>query len=129
MPRPDLPEAVQQLIVRHLDSVGQLEVLLLVRAAAEKRWSVADVARALVTDTEPASGFLEHLADHGLMERSEEAGEWRYRYAPSAPDERAVDALAEAYATRRMAVVGFIYARPTGSVSSLADAFRLRRDR
>jgi hypothetical protein len=51
-----------------------------------------------------------------------------YVYAPSGENAAAVDALADCYARRRHTVIGLIYRPAHRSASSLADAFRLRRD-
>jgi hypothetical protein len=119
-----VPAPVRRFIASHIVSVAQLEVLLLLRAAADKEWTAAEVARALVTQPEAASGWLDDLLGHGL---ATENGA-RYRYAPADAElERTVDALAESYANYRVAVIGLIFGRPSTSVTRLADAFRIRR--
>jgi hypothetical protein len=115
---------VQRFIASHIVSVAQLEVLLLLRAAADKDWTAPEVARALVTQPEAAAGWLSDLAERGLATE----GGGRYRYAPPSADvERTVDALAESYAKYRVAVIGLIFGRPSERVTRLADAFRIRR--
>ena len=104
--------------------MAQLEVLLLLRAAADKDWTADEVARALVTQPEAAAGWLENLADNGLARDRDGS----YRYAPSSNDvDRTVDLLAESYANYRVTVISLIFARPSERVTSLADAFRIRR--
>ena len=117
-----VPAPVQRFIASHIVSVAQLEVLLLLRAAADKDWTAPEVARALVTQPEAAAGWLADLATRGLA--TEDDG--RYRYAP-ADVESTVDALAESYAKYRVAVIGLIFGRPSERVTRLADAFRIRR--
>jgi hypothetical protein len=114
-----VPEPVRRFIAEHIESVAQLEALLLLRAAPDKWWTPDEVARALVTRPEPAAALLTHLGSHGVVE--ERPGEFRY----VARDD--IDAVAEAYATRRTTVIGLIFSRPDPAVSSLADAFRFRR--
>jgi hypothetical protein len=119
-----VPAPVQRFIASHIVSVAQLEVLLLLRAAADKEWTSAEVARALVTQPEAAAGWLADLTSRGL---ATEAGD-RYRYYPvSGEVDRTVDALAESYANYRVAVIGLIFGRPSERVTRLADAFRIRR--
>ncbi|MCA1846112.1 MAG: hypothetical protein LC792_23560, partial [Actinobacteria bacterium] len=51
-----------------------------------------------------------------------------YRFDPRDPAMAvAVAMLAELYPAYRLAVVSLIYARPTGPVRDLSDAFRLRK--
>jgi hypothetical protein len=119
-----VPAPVRRFIASHIVAVAQLEVLLLLRAAADKQWTAGEVARALVTQPEAAGGWLDDLLGRGLA--SESGG--RYRYTPADPDvERTVDALAESYAKYRVAVIGLIFERPSENVTRLADAFRIRR--
>jgi hypothetical protein len=119
-----VPAPVRGFIASHIVSVAQLEVLLLLRAAADKDWTAGEVARALVTQPEAAAGWLEDLTERGLA--TGQGG--TYRYAPTSGDlEDIVDALAESYANYRVAVISLIFARPSEGVTRLADAFRIRR--
>lgn len=119
-----VPPPVRGFIASHIVSVSQLEVLLLVRAAADKEWTASEVARALVIQPEAAAGWLEDLAGRGLAQ----ANEGRFRYAPANAElDEVVDALAESYASYRVAVIGLIFGRPSEGVTRLADAFRIRR--
>lgn len=119
MPDDDIPSEVRRFIAAHLESVSALEVLLLLHREPDRRWTVGEVAAALVTKPQAAEGFLRHLSDHGLV--SENDG--LFRYAPH----RAVGALAAAYAARRHTVIALIFDRPDPAASALADAFRFRR--
>jgi hypothetical protein len=56
-----VPTSVRGFIASHIVSVAQLEVLLLLRAAADKQWTATEVARALVTQQDAAAGWLEDL--------------------------------------------------------------------
>ena len=106
MADPDVPKGVQRLIAECIDSVAHLEVLLLVRAAPEKRWTSEEVARALVTRPEHAGSMLAHLAGHRLLRIEDDT----YLYAPEPAQARDVDVLAESYATRRPTVIELIFA-------------------
>ncbi|HEV3378330.1 MAG TPA: hypothetical protein VG126_13735 [Thermoleophilaceae bacterium] len=119
-----VPAAVRGFIASHIVSVAQLEVLLMLRAAADKEWSASEMARALVTQPEAAAGWLEDLRQRGLASESE----GKYRYTPANDDlDRIVDDLAESYANYRVAVIGLIFARPSERITSFADAFRIRK--
>ena len=117
-----VPEPVRQFLAAHVDSVSLLDVLLLLRAAADKAWTPAEAARALVSSEHMASGHLEQLRGDGLAAATGDG----YRYAPG---ERAdvVDQLAECYAHRRHTVIALIYGADTRRATTLADAFTLRR--
>ena len=75
-------------------------------------------------DCRQAAGFLHRLDADGLLSRTGE----RFRYSP--PDEeveRAVDGVAESYASYRVAVIGLIFSKPGDHVRDFPEAFRLRR--
>jgi hypothetical protein len=119
-----VPAPVRRFIAGHIESVGQLEVLLLLRAAADKEWTTKEVARAVVTQPASAAGWLAQLAADGLLGLTGE----RYRYSPPSEDvERAIDELAESYAKYRVAVIGLIFSKPNEHVRGFPEAFRLRR--
>ncbi len=112
-------------IDRHLESVAQLEVLLLVRAAPERWSSVEEIARAQVSAPDAVGLALRHLCDQGLL--AEQDGSFRYE---PGDDARMVDQLAEAYANRRAKVVAQVFSAPEGgAASTLAEGFRFRRRR
>lgn len=118
-----VPAPVRRFIAGHIESVGQLEVLLLLRAAADKEWTADEVARAVVTQPASATGWLEQLRGDHLLTLTD----GRYRYAPTPDDELAIDGLAESYAKYRVAVIGLIFSKPSEQVREFPEAFRLRR--
>ena len=118
-----IPPAVERFIAQRIDSVALLETLLLVRAAPDRRWTPDDVGRALVTRPEHAGAMLGQLAGAALLSAD---GDGAYRYTPG-DLARDVDALAEAYATRRPTVIGLVFAPRNTQAEALADAFRFRR--
>jgi hypothetical protein len=121
-----VPASVKQFIAKHIESVGQLEVLLLLRAAGQKEWTAAEVARALVLQLDAAVGWLEDLAGRGLATEEER----RYRYGPPSDEvERTIDELAESYAKYRVTVIGLIFSKPSERITVFSDAFRIRRKR
>jgi len=126
-PVADISESVRRFIAQHVHSAGQLEVLLLLRAVPDREWSVEDVARAQVSTPVLAEQMLEDLRRRGLVQGGDEPR--RYRYAPPPELGPVIDDLAEAYATRRVTVVGLIFSKPSSAVTELADAFRIRKDR
>jgi hypothetical protein len=123
----ELPAEVRHLIARHLASMEQVDVLLLLARAPEQWQSGADISRSLRIDEKGvAARTFEELRDARLIEM-DGAHPPRYRYAPAnAGDKAAVEMLAVAYNERPVTLVRAIYARPTAA-QSFADAFRLRK--
>jgi hypothetical protein len=119
-----VPTEVQRFIAAEIESVGQLEVLLLLRGAADKSWTPEEVARALVMQPASVASWLARMANKGLIT----AAAGCYRYAPPSVDiERTIDRLAESYAKYRVAVISLIFSKPSEAVTRFPEAFRIRR--
>ena len=87
------------------------------------------MAEELRTNPQSIATRLEGLRAGGFVGPGATLPEPSYRYAPRNRDLLdGVDALADAYAVRRVAVITFIIAKPSDRIRSFADAFRLRRD-
>ena len=126
MSGPELPSEVRALIVRHLTSGAQLEVLLLLHRDRDRAWSAAAVGRELRIDSEQAAWSLSRLARDGLLAGDGESG---YRFEPRVRRKaNAVDALAALYPTYRVAIISLIFSKPSGPMQDFADAFRLREE-
>jgi predicted ArsR family transcriptional regulator len=120
---------VQAFIAEHVDSVMQLEVLLLLHGRPQTEFSAADIADQLRIDRGWVEGQLDNLCSRGLLACSD-APPRGYRYAPKSPESAsAVAELARAYADRRVTIISMIFSKPPSSIRTFADAFRLRKDR
>lgn len=127
MGQPDLPPDVLDLIARHLDTMEQVEALLLLRRNPDREWQAGEVALEVHTSPEKALAALEILHKHSMVSRS--AGEPRsYRYSPATPAlHTAVENLEVAYNTRPVTLVKALYEYPARPIQSFADSFRLRK--
>lgn len=124
----DLPEAVRRLIADHIDSVEQLEILLLLQQHPERSWTAESVARELRISPLSAGDRLKDMARSAILSRLQ-GSEAEYRYAPESPQmAEAVAGLATAYSERRVTVINLIFSKPVDKIRTFADAFRLRRD-
>lgn len=123
-----ITERVRALLVDRIDSIVQLETLLLLHQNPQTQYTAADLARELRIDRAWAAPQLAHLCMHGLVACTEN-DEPRYRYAPGNNQlDETVNQLAAAYAERRVTVTSLIFSKPPSPLRSFADAFRLRRD-
>lgn len=123
-----LSQPVRQLIAERIDSVVQLEVLLLLARDANRAWTPHDVSQTLRIDENWAAGELATLRNRGLVGGTATAeGAAAFRYAPASPELNVLaQELAKAYADRRVAVVAFIFSKPLDKIQTFADAFRIR---
>jgi hypothetical protein len=124
----DLPEEVRRFIADHIDSVEQLEILLLLYQHPERTWDAESVARELRVAAGSAGERLEDMAHAGLLARKD-GNPAEYRFAPeSAELGDAVRGLSTAYSERRVTVINLIFSKPVDKIRTFADAFRIRRD-
>jgi hypothetical protein len=125
----DLPDDIQNFIAINISSVAQLELLLLLRAEADREWSADDVSQALRAAASGMAGQLEDLEAKGLLYVTH-SPESRFRYRPRDAEQDAVVArLADLYRERRVAVISLIYSERIDKARSFADAFRIRKEK
>jgi hypothetical protein len=121
-----LPEDVRQFLLRYIDSVEQLEVLLLLCGSPSTAWSPEAVAQALYSNPTSVAYRLAMLQRHELIAAADPPSS--YRYQPGHPAlHEAVTRVAEMYKQRRVAVITFIASKPMANVRAFSDAFRLRK--
>jgi hypothetical protein len=122
----DFPDELKRFVAAHLDTVDQLEVLLLLQRRPAEVWTPERVSAELRTSPMSAAMRLARLCATGLCEEAE--GGVRLRPA-DAGIERAIQLVAAAYRERRVSLIALIYARPPEGVRAFADAFRLKKDK
>ncbi len=118
---------MRRLIAEHIDSVEQLEILLLLYQHPERSWSEESVARELRISPMSAGDRLKDMARAAILSKVQ-GSEGEYRYTPDAQMGEAVAGLAAAYSERRVTVINLIFSKPVDKIRTFADAFRLRRD-
>lgn len=123
-----IPEDVAQFIIEKIDSVAQLEALLLLRDNPQQQWDVAAVAKRLYIDDEQASKVLARLREEELLV-PEPGQSFAYRYEPGSPVlSQMVDRVAKIYAKHLVPITNLIHSKPKSRVQEFADAFKFRKD-
>ena len=122
----DFPLELKQFIAQQVESLAQLEALLILREDAQTPWKSAELCRRLYISPDMCEGILVDLIRRGFAERTAE-GAVQYR-APSSDADRLLVDLAAIYQERRVAVITEIYSKPVNKVQTFADAFRLRKE-
>ena len=126
MSPPNVPERARRLILEAIDSVAELEALLLLRETPAQRWSAGAASDRLYVKPSVAEDALAALARHGFLSETD-AG---FAYEPVSPElAEDVTVLAQAYSTSLVAVTHLIHSKPSPSVQDFARAFRFRKDR
>jgi hypothetical protein len=123
-----IPGDVEEFIRKRIDSVAQLEALLLTRSDPEAEWSVGMLAKRLYTSEVQAIESVEALYSDGLLIRR--AGPpVLYQYQPGSIELRElVDRVAEAYAKHLVPITNLIHSKPKTRVQEFADAFKWRKE-
>jgi hypothetical protein len=121
-PAVDLPEDVERFVADHIESVAELEALLLMRRERHVPWGAPTLAERLYVEPDVAAALLQRLARRRFV-RSVEGG---YRFDPPDDLRHVVDHVAEVYSRMLISITRLIHAKPSSAVRSFADAFRLR---
>lgn len=121
-----LPESVQQLILSRIESVAQLEALLLMRRSTGRGFTPAELASQLYIKEKEAASVLTALSNRGLCVGTDGS----YRYQPESEElEQQVAELAETYREKLILVTKLIHQRAAKpAAQSFADVFRFRKE-
>jgi hypothetical protein len=114
----------QTFINKNINSVEQIEVLLILRANPERVWTIDEISAIMRSSPNSIRSRLEGLAACELSAAVPGEG---FRYAASGRLHAMVEVLAEEYAERRFSVIELVFSRPDAA-RTFADAFRLRED-
>jgi len=120
-----IPADVREFILENIDSVAQLEALLLLRDNSERAWDIASLAQRLYIGGAEAQDILNGLVVYGLA-INEDA---RFRYAARDESRQAlIDGVALAYKRYLVPVTRLIHDK-SQNIRKFADAFRFRKDK
>jgi hypothetical protein len=126
----DISPAIRDFITEQIDSVLQLEVLLLLFAHRSRAFTIDDITKELKIDANWLSAQLARLCSVGILVCMSQSNVSTYQYQPAKRElDEIVQGLADAYAQRRVSVVSLIFNKPTDRLRHFADAFRIRKDR
>jgi len=103
-----LPRAAERLISHHVESVGALDLLLLLHGGRDRDWSLQELCGALRC---PEPWAEDHLRQLAAIELAEEVSDGCHRYRRGGRYGPAVDAIARACRDDRAAVTRLVFAR------------------
>jgi hypothetical protein len=118
-----ISEPVRQLIARHIVSIEQLEILLLLREHRARSWTPAQVNDRLQSSLLSVTARLDDLAGRGLLHRDSD----QFRYDATEELEAVVAALARDYCERRYSVIDLIFSKGSDRLKVFADAFKVKK--
>lgn len=119
-----VPDDIRDFILRNIDSIADMEALLLVRRETSRRWESATLARRLYIPASEAENVLGRLHARGLVSRDQGT----YAFAPEADPEGLVARIAAMYAEQLIPITNLIHSKAASRVQQFADAFKLKKD-
>jgi hypothetical protein len=128
MTSPEIPARVLQFIAERIDTVPQLEALLLLWENPQREWSEEELAARIYVARPIAETIMQALQRQQLV--TTEPASARYRYNPQwDPSGEVMPEVAAAYSRHLVQLATFIHSRASTAVREFARAFDLKKDR
>lgn len=120
-----IPDDLRDFILKHFDSIAQLEAVLLLRQNPLETWTSERIARRLYINVSQAATILSRLCEDGLLQCKTDL----YYFECSDDFKKVkIDILARIYARHIVPVTNIIHSNPL-RIQKFADAFRIKKDR
>jgi len=121
-----IPSDIRRFILDRIDSIGELEALLLLRNSPDTWWEDSAVAQRLYLGTEQGRSILARLETAELLISQEETATRRWRYRPQSGDLREmVDRLAYYYTKHLVPVSNLVHDKSKIRIQEFSRAFEL----
>jgi hypothetical protein len=125
MERTPLPGAVLAFVDEHIESVPQLEALILLRTSAPRAWEPVEVAARIYVSEAEAGRLLASLA----RQRIAALAGTTYAFDAQGPHVAVIDDVATAYRTHLVQIARAIHTKAAPGVREFARAFDIKKDR
>jgi len=119
-----LDQNIEKFIFACINSVEQLEILLLIRTRTEL--DADTITQELRTTTSSVEKRLADLMRKNLVAVRENEGQRRYAYDPPSQYQETIEQLATLYSTYRVSVINLIFSKPSDALTGFSDAFRFK---
>jgi hypothetical protein len=119
-----LPAELREFLENNIDSIAQLEAVLLLRESPDPAWDAQSIAQRLYVPEHDALYALAHLVGRGLIARQAD----RYEFAPQSERlARGVVLLSDYYRSHLISITNLVHSKPR-RIQQFADAFKLKKD-
>jgi len=120
-----IPLAVQQFLLTRIDSIAQLEALLLLYSDPSQGWDCAEISRRLYIDETICTEILKGLTRQRLLVKTDA----RYRFHCDPPElEGTVRLVREHYTKHLIPVTNLIHNKPN-RIQEFANAFKIAKEK
>lgn len=121
-----IPADIRQFVLDRIDSIGELEALLLLRNSPDTFWEDAAVAQRLYLGTEQGRSILTRLETAELLISQDEGPHRRWRYRPKSGDLREmVDRLSYYYTKHLVPMSNLVHEKVKIRIQEFSRAFEL----
>jgi hypothetical protein len=118
-----IPDEVREFVQKYIDSIAQLEALLLLRREVSTPWNTVSVAKRLYISHSEASDVLRKLSGRNFLKFNRKT----YQYQCSPELDTLVGHLADVYARQLIPMTHLIHNK-SSRIREFADAFKLRKE-
>lgn len=121
-----IPADIRQFVLDRIDSIGELEALLLLRNSPDTWWEDAAVAQRLYLGTEQGRSILAKMETAELLISQGEVPNRRWRYRPQSGDLREmIDRLAYYYTKHLVPMSNLVHEKSKIRIQEFSRAFDL----
>ena len=118
-----IPDEVREFVQKHVDSIAQLEALLLLRRESSTTWDAPTVAKRLYIPDHDAAEVLGELLARGFLRCDGKI----FQYQCPAEMDTLVGNVADVYARQLIPMTHLIHNKSI-RIREFADAFKLRKE-
>jgi hypothetical protein len=123
----DIPADIHAFLSHRIDSVPQLETLLMMSEGGDQAWTMEAVSSRTYVSAATARSVLEALQRNGLIAADEPAHGYRFR--PHDPADAALVARVAGYYRANLVLVAtLIHEKARSSIQEFARAFEFKKD-
>jgi predicted transcriptional regulator len=123
-----IPENIKQFIIQYIDSIAQLETLLLLRNEPEIAWDIQTISTRLYLSKPETEVLVTTLYNRGFITKSDNKKSL-YAYQPNSDEiKNKIDQILSLYTKHMMPITNIIHSKQNNRIQQFADAFRIRGD-
>lgn len=127
MKKDDLPIHVRYFLQTSIDSIEQLQVLLLLHASPERAWTAQEIATELRSVDTSINTRLKELYKRKILLPLNEN---QHQFLPTSPDmQELISVVVSENQLRPYQIIDAIYSSQDKSIQDFANAFKMRGDK
>ena len=124
MAEPAIPVEVSRFLEANIQSVEQLEILLLLKAGHDQEWLPREVYQRILTNVHSVEESMDRLCGKGLLRKSEAS---KYQFISTPESDRILDRLAVLYKEMPARILYALYGPARPDIQAFSQAFDLRK--